>query len=390
MSRIAIRCLRLKVNGATLGGEVLGEAELRRKRLASAEACATRAALAVLSFFGGACLLFVAPVAADAARPVFGVSDPRFTSTFPAGTLAQLGIDQVGISVAPGDEQKAWAIPASMGVLVVFAGNHWYESHPAAYAAAARRLVKFHPNVREIQVSNEPDLCLPWLGFWSDCLPREVGNRRFAGAPLDRYLDELAATHDALAGTGVKVLGFGFSPPWHHSDHGLSFWDPSTIAAAIDSWYYRRGPLTMKGVGPREDGEWISVRIRGHRYPRPIMDGFAYHPYAGWDDATTAAIYSQLEALELPGGTPALWWTELGMDTAWTSRRPCPWQGSEQEQAARVQAVLDGARNSPVVAGAFNFLLTDETDPNRFQSGLIRPDGTPKPAFYSFRASVAP
>jgi hypothetical protein len=43
--------------------------------------------------------------------------------------------------------------------------------------------------------------------------------------------------------------------------------------------------------------------------------------------------------------------------------------GSEAEQAARVQQVMQEARTSPYVAGAFNFLLYDERDLSRWQTG---------------------
>ena len=44
--------------------------------------------------------------------------------------------------------------------------------------------------------------------------------------------------------------------------------------------------------------------------------------------------------------------------------------GSEAEQGARVQQVMHEARTSPYVAGAFNFLLYDERDLSRWQTGL--------------------
>ena len=47
--------------------------------------------------------------------------------------------------------------------------------------------------------------------------------------------------------------------------------------------------------------------------------------------------------------------------------------------------------SSPYVAGAFNFLLYDERDLSRWQTGLVRPDGSPKPAFGAFaQAASAP
>jgi hypothetical protein len=62
--------------------------------------------------------------------------------------------------------------------------------------------------------------------------------------------------------------------------------------------------------------------------------------------------------------------------------------GSEAEQAVCVQQVLQKARTSPHVAGPFNFLLCDERDRGRWQTGLVRPDGSPKPAFGAFLGAV--
>ena len=61
---------------------------------------------------------------------------------------------------------------------------------------------------------------------WWPCYGAER-KPRFQGLFLDRYLDLLAATHDALAGTGVKVLGFGLSPRIG------SKWTASGLAAGI-------------------------------------------------------------------------------------------------------------------------------------------------------------
>lgn len=58
--------------------------------------------------------------------------------------------------------------------------------------------------------------------------------------------------------------------------------------------------------------------------------------------------------------------------------------GTEAEQAERVQQ----ARTSPYVDGAFNFLLHDEWDLSRWQTGLVRPGGSPNPAFGAFARVV--
>jgi hypothetical protein len=329
-------------------------------------------------------LMFIAAPAHSAGDAVFGINDDNAFRHHYRGSerlLTGLGNVHVGVWTSP-EDHSFWPIPQSRPVLVQLLGSPDWASRPAAYAAAALRLVRAHPNIRELQVWNEPDLC------WFPCAPNGDGFR-FREGYVDQYLDLLAATRTALAGTGVKVLGFGFS---YRVDEK---WSPEDIAHAIRSWYNRRGGRTFAGVG-REEGEWISVRFGGHAYPFPIMDGFAYHPYCGWESATTDRIYAALDQLQLPGGTPRLWWTESGFDTE--SRHGgyfgvsggiarCS-HGSEAEQAARVQQVMQEARTSRYVAGAFNFLLYDERDLSRWQTGLVRPDGSPKPAFGAFARAV--
>lgn len=75
------------------------------------------------------------------------------------------------------------------------------------------------------------------------CAPDDGTGLRFREGFVDQYLDLLAATRAALAGTGVKVLGFGFS---YRID---SKWSPEDIAHAIRSWYNRRGGRAFAGVG---------------------------------------------------------------------------------------------------------------------------------------------
>jgi hypothetical protein len=80
-------------------------------------------------------------------------------------------------------------------------------------------------------------------------------------------------------------------------------------------------------------------------------------------------------------GTPPLWWTESGFDTE--SRHGSYFgvsvgivrcsHGSEAEQAVRVQQVMQEARTSAHVAGAFNFLLYDELDLSRWHPGSCGP-----------------
>jgi hypothetical protein len=62
------------------------------------------------------------------------------------------------------------------------------------------------------------------------------------------------------------------------------------------------------------------------------------------------------------------------------------WHGSEDEQAAALASRMRIAYRAGASAW-FNFLLRDEPDLRRWQSGLERPDGSRKPAFTAFAAT---
>jgi hypothetical protein len=250
---------------------------------------------------------------------------------------------QVGVWVNYDCENAALRIPTSQPLLATLWGRCSWPSS-GAYAAAARALVAAHPNIREIQVWNEPDLA--WY-------PQR--------GELYSYLDLLAATHDALEGTGVKVLGFGFSPVKPN---------PKFVALLIKWWYESR------------------------HWPRPIMDGYAYHLYWDWNSRYSQVLERWMNKFwaGLPQPSPAdgsrFWWTETGM---WSSG--VPWRnmvGTPQQQAERVAAVAREAYCNPLVVADFNFLLTDESDGSSWpwKSGLYFHDGSTKPAFYAFRDAI--
>jgi hypothetical protein len=68
--------------------------------------------------------------------------------------LAGLGDVHVGVWTSP-EDHSFWPIPQSRPVLVQLLGSPDWASRPAAYAAAALRLVRAHPNIRELQVWND-------------------------------------------------------------------------------------------------------------------------------------------------------------------------------------------------------------------------------------------
>ena len=80
-----------------------------------------------------------------------------------------------------------------------------------------------------------------------------------------------------------------------------------------------------------ERGEQISVRWIRRPYGRPIMDGFAYHPYCRWQPEYAGRVYRALKNLDLPGGTPQIWWTESGTTQTTSTHVPDCAKGTESD-----------------------------------------------------------
>jgi hypothetical protein len=301
----------------------------------------------------------VAPAMADS-KVIYGVND-GFASSWPllGASASALGIGQVATNLewsCDGSESDApWTIPETQEVLLVLAGrprcSPATERARAAFCSYARALVDAHPNIREIEIWNEPTQRFMWRGS------------------LWRYMKLLARCYDALP-RRVTVLAPGAAP----NANVRSF-------AQVVGRFYRRV----------------------HRR-RPLFDGYATHPYWGWDARTTSSAARTMDRAwrGLPQPSPRrglrFWWTETGMESTTAANRPGYygtqdyWRasmiGSPRKQAERVRAVALRAYCDPLVTADFHFLLVDEPNLSRWQSGLLYVDGTPKPAFFAFEETI--
>jgi hypothetical protein len=99
-------------------------------------------------------------------------------------------------------------------------------------------------------------------------------------------------------------------------------------------------------------------------------------------------------AQSLPGtGGVTVWYLEDGFQTipgravyngTETEKHPV----SEDEQGAQLAAAVQLAYCQPMVGAFFNFELRDDASLGGWQSGLLRPDWSPKPAFDAYRLAV--
>ena len=244
------------------------------------------------------------------------------------------------------------------------------------FAHFAADLVNRVPSIREYIVGNEPNLNRYWL-------PQFGPNGEDVAATA--YVQLLARTYDAMkaADKGVFIIGGSLAP--RGIDRPGSGRDTHSPTAFITD---------------------MGAAYRALNRNRPMMDGFSFHPY-GENSSTPPtfahvtgtslglADYDKLVALlgaafngtaHLGSKLPIVY-DEYGVDSQipngkrrfYSGQEPATTKpASEGVQAAYYRQALEMAACQPTVRGFLIFHVTDETDHNRWQSGVYYADGTPK------------
>ena len=254
----------------------------------------------------------------------------------------------------------------------------------ASYASSIPRLV---PYVRDVIVGNEPNLNRFWL-------PQYTRTGLDAAAP--RYLSLLALTYDRLKALSpdINVIGGALSP--RGSD------DPKASRRT-------HSPTTfIRDLG-------LAYRRSGRT--RPVMDWFAFHPYLETSKlppsfahprTTTISIADYGKLVELLGeafdGTaqrgsrlPILY-DEFGVQTkpdlaqhsiytnaALPSARDAV---DEATQGRYYRQALQLVACQANVVGLLFFHVSDESDLDRWQSGVYYADDLPKSSLETVRAAA--
>ena len=242
-----------------------------------------------------------------------------------------------------------------------------------AYAAATRYSGKFVradgtilPPVRLWTAWNEPNLMIGLVPQW-----RRVAGRWVAQSAIDyaRICNAVVAGVKATRLAGQRVACGETAARGNNNPRG----DRPSV-----------GPLAFLRA----------MRKAGARG----FDAYAHHPYYGSPaerpstppPAPTALTLGNLDLLErevtrLYGRKP-IWLTEYGYQT----NPPDEIFGvSWRRQASYLREAVAVARRHPRVQFLIWFLLEDEEDVARWQSGFITADGTRKPAFDAFREQSA-
>ena len=256
------------------------------------------------------------------------------------------------------------------------------------FAGFAAHVAQDVPHVHAVIVGNEPNLSTFWKPQFGP------GGRDVAAS---RYAKLLATSYDAVkrVAPGVLVLGGALSPRGADRPHGAR---PTHSPTAF---------IHDLGAAYRASGR-----------DRPLMDGFAMHPYMQFsrvspreehptNTSITIADYPKLVALldaafrgtVQPGARLPVYYTEFGVQTtvppakrSFYSDAASPVRADSVGfgvQAAYYRQALALTYCQPTVKGLFIFHVFDEPDYTGWQSGLYFADGTPKPSLRAFRRSVA-
>jgi len=302
-------------------------------------------------------------------------------------TIRITAIWSPGQSAVPDDQLHALQSIAAAGVFLdirVVATVMPFGSRATPLTAAARTqfarfatdIVRRVPTIREYIIGNEPNLNRYWL-------PQFGPNGEDVAAPA--YVQLLARTYDLMkaADPSVFLIGGSVSP------RGID--RPGT------------GRDTHSPVAFITD---MGTAYRAMKRAKPIMDGFSFHPY-GENSSTPPTIthnvgtslglsdYPRLVALlgtafngtAQKGSSLPIVYDEYGVDSQIPATKRSFYGGtepattkpvSEGVQAAYYDEALKLAACQPTVRGFLIFHVTDETDFNRWQSGLYYADGTPK------------
>jgi len=302
-------------------------------------------------------------------------------------TIRITAIWRPGDSAVPADQLQALQSIAAAGTFLnirIVATVMPFGSSTTPLTAAARTqfarfaadLVRRVPTIREYIIGNEPNLNRYWL-------PQFGPNGEDVAA--SGYVQLLARTYDAMkaADKNVFIIGGSVSPRGiDRPDTGRDTHSPTAFITDMGTAY------------------------RAMRRTRPIMDGFSFHPYGensstppslGHATGTSLGLADYDKLVELlgaafdgtaqAGSTLPIVYDEYGVDSQipdakrrlYGGREPATTKPvSEGVQAAYYRQALEMAACQPNVRGFLIFHVTDETDYNRWQSGVYYADGTPK------------
>jgi hypothetical protein len=268
-------------------------------------------------------------------------------------------------------------------------------SNQAKFVAWSALVARAFPQVKDIIVGNEPNKSR----FWQ---PQFLPNGK--GAACAAYEPVLAASYDALKAVdrSITVLGIGLGPRGTDNPHAP-------------------GNLSISPVRCIRD---IGRAYRKSRRKKPIMDALSYHPYpnastdkletgyswpnagipnldrikqAVWDafNGTAQPTFPEAGMPRGPVRTLKLRLNEVGWQVAIPPASRNAYFGKESvvttdegTQAAIYGNLIPFLACDPAVESVLFFNLVDESNLDRWQSGLLRADWTKRPSYAIVKGSI--
>jgi hypothetical protein len=290
--------------------------------------------------------------------------------------LATLRGVRVVFSVAP---SKARAIAENPGAA-------------RQYAEYVALLARTYPTVKDFIIGNEPNQPRFWQPQFNS-----AGRNVSAGS----YYTLLAASYDALKAVdpAIRVIGLGLSPRGNDQPNA-----PNNVSTS---------PVRFLNA--------LGRAYRQSRRTRPIMDELAFHPYPDQDrdslmkgyrwpnagvpnlDRIKQAFWDAFRGTAQPTfgegrarSSMTFRLDELGWQVDVVSAASTPYFGAENVRPTdeRAQAAIYAEAIRYLVCDAsvrsiLFFLLRDEPDLDRWQSGLVRADGSRRPSFDTIKSTMA-
>jgi hypothetical protein len=250
------------------------------------------------------------------------------------------------------------------------------QSQFARYTASIARAV---PDLRYLIVGNEPNLNRFWMPQYTR-----------AGKPASprAYVSLLARTYDAVKRVSPRVVVIGGALAPRGSDNAK---------------------LKRHTVSPIRFIEDMGRAYRASKRKRKIMDGLAVHPYplnssqppevphrksrsVGMNDYSklVLALKRAFGGTRQPGAKLPIYYAEYGHQSVVPRAKQDGYRGrelsttkpvNERTQADFYRRAMLMARCQPTVKALLFFLIRDERELERWQSGLLYPDGTPKASY---------
>jgi hypothetical protein len=304
----------------------------------------------------------------DATQPTTIVNRAQIESVLPVATLRGV---RVILSVTPVKARSITAAPEASAQFVAF----------------LQLVARAFPTVKNVIVGNEPNQSRFWQPQYN------ASGKGVSGAAYEALL---ARGYDALKGVDptINVIGVGLSP--RGGDNPRASGNISTSPVKF-----------LQGMG---------AAYRASKRTKPLVDEFAYHPYPkkDTDSLTEGYLWPNAGITNLDRIKQAFWdafggtgqktfeqglrvkLDEVGWQVAVVPQAVPAYFGaesiaptSEATQAAIYPALLRYVACDQAVETVLFFGLQDEPNLDRWQAGLMRANGSPRPSYSTVKAEIA-